>query len=640
MKGGLTRRVVLASGLLALVVAGAFAILVAAIGDLRDAARQARDSEEVLAAANQLERLLIDLETGQRGFVITGDESFLDPWLEARRAFPPQARALERLAAGRHSGQGNRARRIAETGTAYIEDYSVPIVEAARRDPATARTVAAAAEGKRRVDALRAQFDEFAAVERDLAATSEDHARAAARRAIASATAGVGGSIVLVVVFAGYLARAIVRPVRRAAGMAGRLAGGDLAVRMPETGPGEIGALERSFNTMASSLEASRDELRLLLEEQAALRRVATLVAQAATPTEVFASVTEEVGKLLGAPSTRLLHYEADGTATVVAARSDSGVEIQVGTRLSLEGDNVAAAVLRTGGAARMDSFEEASGAVAALLRQLGIRSAVGGPIVVAGRLWGVMIAAWTELEPLPVDVEARLAQFTELVATAIANADTRAKLAASRARVVAAADETRRRIERDLHDGTQQRLVSIALDLRSAEAMVRPEQAELKEQLSRAAKDLGGAVDDLREISRGIHPAILSRAGLAPALKTLARRSPIPVRLDMRGDRRLPEGVEVAAYYVVSEALTNVAKHAQASVVRVDLDTDDGTVVLSISDDGRGGAEPGQGSGLVGLKDRIEALGGAIEMSSPTGGGTSLLVKIPIDGPALTGSG
>lgn len=640
MKGGLTRRVVLASGVLALVVAAAFAVLVAAIADLRDAAQQARHSEEVLAAANQLERLLIDLETGQRGFVITGDERFLDPWLDARRAFPRQARTLERLAAARHAGQGHRARRIARAGTSYIRDYSVPVVEAARRDPASARTVAATAEGKRRVDALRVDFDDFAAVERDLAATSQEGATTAARRAIASASAGVAGSILLVVVFAGYLARAIVLPVRRAAGMAGWLAGGDLAVRMPETGPGEIGALERSFNTMAGSLEASRDELRLLLEEQAALRRVATLVAQAASPTEVFASVTEEVGRLLGAPSTRLLRYEADGTATVVAARSDTGVEIPVGTRLSLEGDNVAASVLRTGAAARMDSFEDASGPVAVLLRQLGIRSAVGGSIVVAGRLWGVMIAAWTEPQPLAVDVEARLAQFTELVATAIANADSRVELAASRARVVAAGDEIRRRIERDLHDGTQQRLVSVALDLRAAEAMVSAEQAELREQLSRAAKDLGGALEDLREISRGIHPAILSRGGLAPALKTLARRSPVPVRLEVRADGRLPEGVEVAAYYVVSEALTNVAKHAQASVVRVDLDADDATVALSVSDDGVGGADPGHGSGLVGLKDRIEALGGTIEISSPTGGGTSLLVNIPIDGHMPSGSG
>ena len=631
MQGGLTRRVILASAVLALVVAAAFAVLVAAIAELRDAAQQARHSEEVLAAAHQLERLLIDLETGQRGFVLTGEERFLQPWVDARRAFPQQASTLERLAAARHAGQGVRARRIAEAGASYLDDYSVPTVEAARRDPASARTGAVTTEGKRRVDALRVDFDEFAAVERDIAATTQERATAAARWAIAAATAGVVGSIVLVVIFAGYLTQAIVRPVRRAAGMAGRLAGGDLTVRMPETGPGEVGALERSFNTMAGSLEASRDELRLLLEDQAALRRVATLVAHAASPTEVFTSVTEEVGRLLGAPSTRLLRYEPDGTATVVAARSDSGMEIPVGSRLSLEGDNIAASVLRTGGAARMDSFEGASGPVAVLLRQLGIRSAVGGPIVVAGRLWGVMIAAWTRPEPIAADVEARLAQFTELVATAIANADSRTELAASRARVVTAGDETRRRIERDLHDGTQQRLVSVALDLRAAEAIVPAEQTELKEQLSRAARDLGGALEDLREIARGIHPAILSRGGLAPALKTLARRSAVPVQLDVRADRRLPEPVEVAAYYVVSEALTNVVKHAQASMVRVDLNTDDATVVLSIDDDGVGGAEPGHGSGLVGLKDRIEAVGGTIDVVSPPGEGTSLLVRIPL---------
>jgi signal transduction histidine kinase len=217
-------------------------------------------------------------------------------------------------------------------------------------------------------------------------------------------------------------------------------------------------------------------------------------------------------------------------------------------------------------------------------------------------------------------------------VATAIANAESRAELAASRARVVAAADETRRRIERDLHDGTQQRLVSLGLDLRSAETMVPPEQTELRAQLSRATKGLGDVVENLQEISRGIHPAILSKGGLGPAIKTLARRSAVPVQLDLRAERRLPERIEVAAYYIVSEALTNAAKHAHASVVHVDVKAQDAVVRLSIRDDGIGGADPTQGSGLIGLRDRVETVGGRIEIASPAGTGTSLLVTIPIN--------
>ncbi len=638
MRGGLTRRTVVASGLLALVVGGVFAALLVAIADLRDAAERARHSEVVLAAANQLERLVIDLETGQRGFIITGDERFLDPWNDARRAFPRQARTLERLAAARSEAQGNRARRLARAGASYIGDYSVPTVEGARRDPALARTVAVTDDGKRRVDALRANFDEFAALERGLAATRQEGARAAARSAILAATAGIAGSIFLVMLFTGYLTRAIVRPVRQAAGMAARLAGGDLTVRMPETGPGEVGGLEHAFNTMAGSLESSREELSRFVQEQAALRRVATLVAKGTSPPNVFAAVAEEVGRLLGAPSTRLLRYQADGTASVVAAWSEAGVDIPAGSRLSLVGDNVAASVLSTGRVARMDSLERASGPLAARLRQLGIRSAVGGPIVVEDRLWGAMIADWMQPEPLPAGTEDRLAEFTELVAAAIANADSRAELTASRARVVAAADETRRRLERDLHDGTQQRLVSLALDLRTVEASVPPELTDLKAQLAEVARGLADAVDDLRELSRGLHPAILSRGGLGPALKTVARRSAVPVRLQVPGtDLRLPERVEVTAYYVVSEALTNAARHARASVVDVDVETDDEFVRLSIRDDGVGGADPAHGSGLVGLKDRVEALGGTIGISSPVGGGTSLLVTLPVGDPVLT---
>jgi signal transduction histidine kinase len=278
-----------------------------------------------------------------------------------------------------------------------------------------------------------------------------------------------------------------------------------------------------------------------------------------------------------------------------------------------------------------MATFEGASGSAAALLRELGIRSAVGAPVVVEGRLWGVMVAAWTRAVELSDEVEVRMAEFTELVATAIANADSRAQLAASRARVVAAADESRRRLERDLHDGAQQRLVSLGLELRSAEASVPSGLTDLKAQLSHAAKGLGDVVEELREVCRGIHPVILSKGGLGPALKGLARRSPVAVDLDARVTRRLPKPVEVGVYYVVSEALTNAAKHAHASSVQVSLEEQESGLRLVVSDDGIGGADPGRGSGLIGLRDRVEALGGTFDVSSAAGEGTSLEVTIPV---------
>jgi signal transduction histidine kinase len=237
-----------------------------------------------------------------------------------------------------------------------------------------------------------------------------------------------------------------------------------------------------------------------------------------------------------------------------------------------------------------------------------------------------------------PPDTEQRMTGFTELIATAIANADSRAELTASRARVVAAADETRRRIERDLHDGTQQRLISLALAVRAAEAKVPPGLDDLRAELARTATGLAGAVEDLQEISRGIHPAILSQGGLGAALKALARRAAVPVELEARLPVRLPEPVEVAAFYVVSESLTNATKHSQASVVRVAVDAGDSVVELVIRDDGVGGADPDRGSGLIGLKDRVAALGGTLEIASTPGGGTTLVARIPINGASPSG--
>jgi signal transduction histidine kinase len=381
-------------------------------------------------------------------------------------------------------------------------------------------------------------------------------------------------------------------------------------------------------------VDASRDELGVLTELQASLRRVATLVARGVPRSELFSAVVAEVSRCLGVHHSVLFRYEPDGAAVLVAARDDDpGMKnMPVGERFSLEGESVTAMVFHTGRAARMVSYENASGSVAARMRDLGLRTAVGAPIVVDGRLWGAAIVGWSRPEPLPSDTEARVGDFADLVATAIANAESHAQLSASRARIVAAADDARRRIERDLHDGAQQRLVSLGLQLRTAEACVPAELQPLREQISDIASGLAGMSKDLQEISRGIHPAILSKGGLAPALKALARRSGVPVQLDLAVDPGLPESAEVAAYYVVAEALTNAAKHARASVVNVCVEVDDANLHLCIRDDGIGGADSRKGSGLIGLTDRVDALGGQMDVSSPHGNGTSLLVKIPIE--------
>jgi signal transduction histidine kinase len=630
-RGGLTARMLLASGLLMLVLAATFAVLLAAMADLRAAARAARSSEEVLATANELERLVIDLETGVRGFVLTREEQFLEPWHAAHSSLPARAAALERLSAG-NAEQAHTARQITQAASAYVEQYATPLLEAARRADPAARSLAATADGKRRVDAMRVEFDAFTAAERRLVQAQQGRSDEAARRAVVAAVGGLAVSLLLVLIFAGYLTRAIVRPVLRSARMAVRLAGGNLSTRMPATGVAEIGQLERAFNEMAGSLERNRDDLAAFATEQAALRRVATLVAQSVSPSVVFEAVTREVGLLCDADLARMERYEEDWAVTGVAAWSRVPVELAVGTRFILDGLSIARGVRQRGEPVRVDSFGEDTGAIAREAQAVGIRSSVGCPIVVAGRLWGVIAASTKREEPFPAGTEAQITGFTELVATAIANAESRAELAASRARVVAAADETRRRLERDLHDGAQQRLVSLALRLRATATTIPPDMREAHHELAGVGSELDETLGDLRELSRGIHPAILSEGGLGPALRTLARRSSVPVQLQVGMEARLPARVEVTAYYVVSEALTNVAKHANASAVEVDVDTDDRLVRLAIRDDGVGGADPARGSGLIGLKDRVEGTGGTLRVESRPGEGTSLLVELPID--------
>jgi signal transduction histidine kinase len=427
--------------------------------------------------------------------------------------------------------------------------------------------------------------------------------------------------------------------------VAGRLWGVMIvATSDPDPLPDDTAERLASFTALLATAIAdaeSREALGRLAEQQAALRRVATLVARGAAPAEVFCAVADEMAQCLNADNASVNRFDGDEMVILAVSHLDPGMKNKpaVGQRITLEGNNIAATVMRTGRPARQDSSEKDSGAVTAFLREMGFRCTVGVPIVVDGCVWGGAAVASSALDPMPPDTEARMGDFTDLVATAIANAATRdeliasrAELIASRARIVAAADDGRRRLERDLHDGAQQRLIALGLKTRLAEASVPPDLQALREQLCDIVSGLTGVSTDLQEISRGIHPAILSKGGLAPALKAVARRSAVPVTLDLAIDRRLPDSVEVGAYFVVSEALTNAAKHARASQVAVCGRSKDDNLCLSIRDDGIGGADLSKGSGLLGLKDRVEALGGRIRITSPAGCGTSLDVTIPLD--------
>ncbi|GAA4482784.1 hypothetical protein GCM10023191_003380 [Actinoallomurus oryzae] len=372
-------------------------------------------------------------------------------------------------------------------------------------------------------------------------------------------------------------------------------------------------------------------EIRRLAEERGALQQVATLVARGSSPSVIFNAAACALGGLIKADYTAINRYEGDRTMSIMAfwrAPGTPDIGPPFGGRWTLGDDTPSAAVLR--------GHKPSSRASATIRSDIGgwhrahrIGHAVACPVIVDDDLWGTMTALYLGTDPPECDVEERMGKFVELLNCAIIQAKTRCELITSRARLVTGADATRRRIERDLHDGAQQRLISLALRLREAEETVPPEHRELRQRLSEAVQDLTGTVDELRELSAGLRPPALAVRGLDAALAQLVARCPVPVELNIDAGRRLDEEIEVSLYYVVSEALTNVLKHANASTASIDLEKENTRVCLTVRDDGVGGADPARGSGLTGLRDRVEALGGTIKITSPPGHGTSVVVAI-----------
>jgi PAS domain S-box-containing protein len=379
----------------------------------------------------------------------------------------------------------------------------------------------------------------------------------------------------------------------------------------------------------AISMAHARTNVQRLADEQAALRRVATLVARESPPADVFGAVTEEVGRLLQVEDMKLVRFEPDATATVLASWGQDDAPTAAGTNWSLAGDSVTAVVHRTGRPARVDDYANVAGPLAKYLRSVGVRSAVATPVMVGRQLWGALIASSRRPEPLPSGTESQIAEFTELVATAIANIQARTDLAASRTRIVAATDAERRRVVRDLHDGAQRWLVHTIITLKLAKRAEKHDEDRVPVLLTEALDHAQQAIDELRELAHGILPAVLTQGGLPAAVDSLASRMPLPVKTDVAVGR-LPAPIEAAAYFVVAEALTNVAKHAHARSAEVTARIEDGTVAIRVRDDGVGGARP-DGSGLIGLTDRLTALGGDLRVTSPARGGTLITAALPV---------
>jgi signal transduction histidine kinase len=373
----------------------------------------------------------------------------------------------------------------------------------------------------------------------------------------------------------------------------------------------------------------ARAEVERLAREQAALRRVATLVAQGGSPAAVLDAVAAEVGALLDADGATLGRFEPGRSVTIVAHHGAAASKVPAGTRWEHEGENVTSIVRRTGRPARSGQLGEPHGTIAELARAGRVRVSVGAPIVVDGRIWGVIIASWMGDEPPPSNTEARMAQFAQLLDTAIANADSRDQLTASRARLLSAGDEARRRVVRDLHDGAQQRLVQTVMMLRLAQQALRDQDGDAESQVGEALELAEQANAELRELARGILPSALTHGGLRAGVETVVARLDLPVDVEVPAARFPPE-IEATAYFIVVEALTNVVKHAHASQAAVSARVDDGTLRIQVDDDGDGGARP-DGSGLLGLADRLAVLDGQLRIESPPGGGTLVAADIPL---------
>jgi signal transduction histidine kinase len=369
--------------------------------------------------------------------------------------------------------------------------------------------------------------------------------------------------------------------------------------------------------------------------EQAALHRVALAVACERRPEEIFDLVTEEVGRVLEAHSANLLRFEEGSSSLIVGRWSEPGVYAgPIGYRFPAQEGTVAHRVYTTGRPVRVNLDDHPDAVFADYMRRISANSIVAAPITVTGRLWGVITARLTPPHVFPKRAEDRLDKFARLVSLALANAETREQLAASRARLVSTADEERRRLERNLHDGAQQRLVSLSLALRQVQGKVASDPARADKLLAQARDELTIALAELRELARGIHPAVLTERGLGPALRSLADRATVPVELQVDNDGRLPSHIEAAAYYVVSECLANIAKYAKASAIAVRVERKNGSAIVEIVDDGVGGADPERGSGLRGLIDRVEALDGTLAVESRRGEGTTVCASIPCERP------
>ncbi|GAA2582507.1 hypothetical protein GCM10010399_10380 [Dactylosporangium fulvum] len=618
---------------------------VTAFDDRGRQARAAHTSHQAVVTAALVRTGVLAMEHGEHRYVVTGDPAHLRSWARARAMVESRIAQLPRLTADRPA-QATLAAGLDQQIRQYLDTHPASAIKALRPGPTAAPDLGRLTSDQHQLDAIRHTAERFVGNERRHAAAQETRAERAFTRAGTATGLGIITCLFVVPVLITYTTRVIVRPVRTAAAMADKLAAGTQTGRMPTDGPHEIGLLQRSFNTMALSLQRHHDDLNRVVVEQTALRRIASLMACTEAPDAVFDTITGQAGRLFEADTALLVRYDSDGAGTILAAWAGDHPSDRTGKR-PLVGERTPLPLRDTTGRMRAlrQSFcrhvgwERPDMPVAAD-GVAGSTRGVGAPIMVRGQVWGALALLGEAGGRLRRDDTERTADFTDLAGLVVDTVEARIRLAAVSARLIDAGDETRRKLERDLHDRIQHHLIAVILRLRMLEADMTGRDATeggtatgpvIADQVATIDGDLANVVEEVQTIAHGVYPAILTQRGLEAALDAMARRSPIPIERHIDLSPALPPVLQTSVYDIVAESLANTTKHAHASHLRIIAHQDGQKVWLRIEDDGAGGADSGRGTGIRSLTDRVQALGGTVQLHSPRGEGTRLIITLPL---------
>ncbi|GAA0717132.1 CHASE3 domain-containing protein [Dactylosporangium roseum] len=616
---------------------------VTAFDDRGRQTRAARTAHQAVVTAVLVHRAVLEMEHGEHRYVVTGDPAHLRSWARARAVVESHIARLPSLTADRPA-QATLAAGLDQQIRQYLDTHPASAIRALRPGPAAAPDLGRLAGDQHQLDAIRRAVEQFVGNERRVAAAQEASAERAFTRAGTATALGIITCMFVIPVLIAYTNRTIVRPVRTVAAMADSLTGGARTGRTPTDGPYEIGVLQRSFNAMALSSQRHRDDLNRIVLEQKALQRIARLMACTEAPDAAFDVITAQAGRLFGADAALLVRYDGDGAGTILTAWAGDHPPEPTGKH-PLAGERTPLPLPLQGTTGRMQALRqsfcrhvgwERRGLPGAADSGTGGTCGVGAPIMVRDQVWGALALLGGAGGRLRRDDAEHTADFIDLAGLVVDTVEARTGLAAASARLVGAGDETRRRLERDLHDRIQHHLIAIILRLRMLKADLAARDATatgpvIADQIATIDSDLANVIDEVRTIADGVYPAILTQRGLEAALDAMARRSPIPIDRHIRLSPTLPPVVQTSVYDIVAESLANTAKHARATHLRIVAHQDDRQVCLRIEDDGTGGADTGRGTGIRGITDRVQALGGTVELHSPRGEGTRLLITIPL---------